>query len=195
MDTSLEKFYELKEKVNFIKKYGYKFNDCLSEKKIQQFEKKFKVKLPEDYRNYLKIIGNGGDGPNEFDSSFFNHAQCIRPLKDTDPFSESSYYYDKRTSFRKISKKFLFTEDNEKNFLILNDKDIFKNSKNHFYQGCLILNHLGCGTYHLLEITGDNKGKVYFDEFARGIGLTVIGESFYDWFNNWVDEIIEVNNI
>ena len=38
---------------------------------IVSLEKKFKLKLPEDYKNYLKIIGNGGSGPGET-QMFFN---------------------------------------------------------------------------------------------------------------------------
>lgn len=68
-------------------------------KKISSFEKKFKVKLPEDYRNYLKIIGNGGSGPNS--SHGISKIEYIYPVR-------GIYYpYDKRTAFRKMKKNFL----------------------------------------------------------------------------------------
>lgn len=43
--------------------HQYKFNSCLNESDIASFEQKFGVKLPEEYRDFLLIVGNGGAGP------------------------------------------------------------------------------------------------------------------------------------
>ncbi len=43
--------------------HKYHLNPCLSESELQQFEADYGVKLPEDYRDFLKQIGNGGAGP------------------------------------------------------------------------------------------------------------------------------------
>lgn len=44
-------------------KHKYKLNTPLKEKAIDRFEKEFDIRLPEDYRLFLKELGNGGAGP------------------------------------------------------------------------------------------------------------------------------------
>jgi hypothetical protein len=43
--------------------HKYKFNPPLGESEILVFESKHKIRLPPDYRGFLKEIGNGGSGP------------------------------------------------------------------------------------------------------------------------------------
>jgi len=39
--------------------HRYQIGPTLSEQQLQEFEAKHKILLPEDYRLYLKLIGNG----------------------------------------------------------------------------------------------------------------------------------------
>lgn len=191
--NSLEKFYQLKEITNKLKEFGYKFNGCISEKKINSFEKKFKVKLPDDYRNYLKIIGNGGAGPSDrcFLYHFHSYFSYIYPLQKTESLLQNHCNYDKRTSFRKLRKKFPYREDNVENQIICNRLSSRKPPKDNIYQGSLILSHQGDNAFLIMEVTGENPGRIWFAEFSRGIGISVVNNSFYDWFNNWVRETLE----
>jgi len=43
--------------------HGFNLNPPLSEKVIVQFELDHGISLPQDYRNFLASIGNGGAGP------------------------------------------------------------------------------------------------------------------------------------
>ncbi|MDY6940315.1 MAG: SMI1/KNR4 family protein [Cyanobacteriota bacterium] len=43
--------------------HQYHLQPCLSESELLEFEQNYEVKLPPDYRQFLKCIGNGGAGP------------------------------------------------------------------------------------------------------------------------------------
>src|SRR5262245_53941660 len=61
MEKSLSKRLQRIKRV--VAKKGLKMNPCLSEETIAKFEKRSKVQLPLDYRSFLQVVGNGGDGP------------------------------------------------------------------------------------------------------------------------------------
>lgn len=71
-----EKFELLKSKDKDLKIFGagddlffnvighhYEWRPVLTEEQIQATEKKIGVRLPEEYREFLKVLGNGGPGP------------------------------------------------------------------------------------------------------------------------------------
>ncbi|MGB1284547.1 MAG: SMI1/KNR4 family protein [Polaribacter sp.] len=66
---------EIKEKLDILKQsdsnftifgsptHQYKINPVISLAELEDFEKKYEIKLSEDYRRFLTEIGNGGAGP------------------------------------------------------------------------------------------------------------------------------------
>jgi hypothetical protein len=44
-------------------KHRYQLGPCLTETEVRAFEAKHQVKLPDDYREFLLEMGNGGAGP------------------------------------------------------------------------------------------------------------------------------------
>ena len=43
--------------------HQYRFRKVLQEEEVQKFEECYQIRLPEDYRNFLLEVGNGGAGP------------------------------------------------------------------------------------------------------------------------------------
>src|SRR5690242_4451474 len=43
--------------------HHYLLNSCLSESILQEAEAQYGILLPEDYRRFLLLMGNGGAGP------------------------------------------------------------------------------------------------------------------------------------
>src|SRR3989339_333855 len=56
----MSKISEIKEKIN---KCRLGLNPPLSEKEVSIFEKYLKIILPDDYKQFLCAVGNGGEGP------------------------------------------------------------------------------------------------------------------------------------
>lgn len=64
----------ISEKIDYLKTYDvhclifgagehrYQLNPTISEEQIVAFEQQYSIKLPEDYRHFLKTVGNGGAG-------------------------------------------------------------------------------------------------------------------------------------
>lgn len=50
-------------KIFGAKEHQYLLNPCLTETEIQNFEQQYHVTLPDDYRDFLCYVGNGGAGP------------------------------------------------------------------------------------------------------------------------------------
>ena len=68
MKRILKLLEQAKAKDPYFDRFGarshqYKLSAPVSEEKIQEFEEQNGVQLPEEYRNFLMLIGNGGAGP------------------------------------------------------------------------------------------------------------------------------------
>ncbi len=63
-----EKLTELRHRDTQLQMFGatthhYLLNSCLSESTLQEAEAQYSVTLPEDYRRFLLLMGDGGAGP------------------------------------------------------------------------------------------------------------------------------------
>jgi SMI1 / KNR4 family (SUKH-1) len=178
--------------------HKYKLKPCLSTLDIQKFEDKYQVNLPEEYREFLLEIGNGGAGPGYglpgIDTNFLNQEN-----------SDSSY----------LSQPFMLTQE-------WNDLDLMQASHEegnpvyfypNFVQGTMVIAEYGCGVEARLVITGAEKGNIWIDDRTNEAGIyplsphcaaffhddpniegdlyesieevkTAMG--FYDWYSDWL---------
>ncbi|MEK7432395.1 MAG: SMI1/KNR4 family protein [Cyanobacteriota bacterium] len=173
------------------KKYQYIAIKCLSEKKLLSFEKKYKIKIPEDYRNFLKLFGNGI-------SRSMKKYFIIEKLNNSDSLHEISSKYDKRTAFRKLKKKFPYCNQNIDNnwdvFLKLGyniEYDSKKSKKIDSLQGALFISDEGCGNFYFMEVTGDNPGRIWLRDSDDEITISPAFDNFYDFIKFKFDEELE----
>ena len=133
----------------------------LSEGKIQAFEKKHNITLPEEYRLFLKEIGNGGSGPTVYDFYPLRAKRGQHPQK---PFP--------------LTKAWVWEEEEEP------DEDLMASCLS---DGQLALCHQGDGEEWVLITTGPERGNLWLTtEF--GVAPSTPGCSFFDWFEAWMDE-------
>ncbi len=154
------------------KDHMYKLNPTLSENQISEFEKKYGVTLPLDFRLFLKEIGNGGAGPSfgipQLESFFSSREYDIEIESD---FLSTSFPYS-------VNNPYVYSDET--------DESLIKEMT-----GTLTLCHHGCGYFDMLILTGDEKGTVWFDSRCSDQGMGRIFDCFLDWYFYWLKKSID----
>ncbi|MCL1471808.1 SMI1/KNR4 family protein [Argonema antarcticum] len=203
----MNKFEELKNKLTQLattdknfKNFGsethkYQLNPCLTEAEIQAFEVKNKIALPDDYRNFLLEVGNGGAGP----------GYGLRKLEVKKEMSrgENDNYF---------SQPFLLKKAWNYPGLLNPGEEFVDIDEDKLTQGTISVANYGCGIYARLVITGDQRGTIWIDDRGNDGGIypcslqiasfyhsemiededlePALREpplSFYDWYDNWLN--------
>ncbi|BAZ11102.1 hypothetical protein NIES4071_29280 [Calothrix sp. NIES-4071] len=197
--TSLDKSFE----VFGSESHEYKLNPCLSETEVNNLEAKYKVTLPDEFRNFVLKVGNGGAGPGYGLIGIDNVELSKIELLGSDFLSLP------------------FAFDGEWNNL-----DLLQNtngdSPNAYYdpklvRGSLLVAEYGCGIEARLVITGTQSGKIWIDDRVGEGGIYPLTShcaaffhddpdiednlyesveevkealSFYEWYDNWLNRSI-----
>ena len=140
--------------------HKYKLRPTLSKSELQEFEQTYQVKLPEDYRFFLKEIGNGGAGP----------GYGLYPLsKTTDNFRP-----DVPFSLASLSP----LTDGWQSIPLIDDALV---------PGIIEIETRGCAHATYLVVNGDTYGTIWncwsIDE------ILPTGLSFSAWYWQWVDKM------
>ncbi len=184
-----------KEKVFGSTSHKFEFNKKLSLKSVEAFEKKHKIVLPTDYKNFLTQIGNGGSGPyyglnrlsdwgaelenktNDFLSCDFPHTELWNLSNSFDDIEDDYYKTD----------AYIWWETE-----YYSDKQI---------TGSMHICHYGCGVLYILIVSGKEAGNIWIDDRANYEGIyPVISKNtgkkmdFLEWYGEWLDENIELIN-
>ena len=200
--------HDLKEKHNKLKKldgggffkgatyktfgsdtHKYKFNFCLTEDAINSFEKSFSITLPNDYKNFLTQIGNGGSGP----------AYGFFPLQDWNFELDITSKDFLSTEFPYID-KWNAAPDFDTDNADYTETEEFQKWEAEYYSnrhitGSLRICHYGCAIYYLLIVTGKEAGHIWVDDRASDYGIypatsKATGErmTFIEWYDEWLTE-------
>jgi hypothetical protein len=164
----------------------------LGESEILVFESKHKIRLPPDYRGFLKEIGNGGSGP----------AYGLFPL--------SKWNFELEITGKDyLSGDFPYTEkwnrlqDFENEVEDYGNSEEFQKWEKAYYSdkhttGSIRICHYGCAIYYLLVISGTEAGQIWVDDRASDKGIypatsksTKHKLAFIDWYDEWLTESIE----
>jgi hypothetical protein len=137
--------------------------EILSQDEIAAFETRANVRLPEAYRQYLLIVGDGGDGP---------------------PFAEGVVmlvHTVTRESLPRCSLPFPLTaywtwED---------DLELQPEKSAEIKNGHLVLGHDGCGRHWILIVAGPERGRIW-QKGGEGITPCYPKLDFLEWFEYWL---------
>ncbi len=167
MDTSLAAITEK------IAERGKSFGPPLSESEIRGFELRHDIELPGDYREFLKRIGNGGDGP---------PAYGLMRLGDVPDRTHPDFARDWR-ELPNVGRPFPLT----KTWAWEGDEydEARQDAARH---GTLNLGHDGCGMYWLLVVTGEMRGQVWAHTDV-GVCPQEPGRDFLQWVEAWLDGV------
>ena len=140
----------------------------LEESDLGAFEKKHQVTLPEDFRDYLLQIGNGGLGPD----------YGIYPIQSTQSFKGINQSWVDPKAYNAMG---------EDDFGTPFGQTLIKASR----KGILYIGDRGGGFSTFLVITGPNSGEVWYDKTVTDEGFALAADDFLSWYEDWVDRSIE----
>lgn len=177
------------------RQHHYQPGSPLSELALSEFETKHNLQLPEDYRQFLSSVGNGGAGP------FYG----LLPLSDHDEEGNRINYqhafpYTRKAPLRMheayegIQQKMegLGEEEQEELHEVLLEKIV-----DSVHSGIIYLCHEGCGMYSVLVVKGEEYGHVWYVDLANDAGAFPLTDPhdgspmcFTRWYEVWLDQAI-----
>ena len=181
--------------------HGFELNPVLSEGAVIAFEQKHGVRLPDDYREFLTAVGNGGAGPfygvfplgvvdSNFDFREWREGDgLVGVLREPFPLDEP---WNDLSKMPEIDRADL-------------DKTTFEQQQEEFdstYWGDALVNgafpicHEGCAIRVLLVVTGAQAGKLWEDRRSEYGGLLPLKlkdgspATFGGWYTEWLRRCI-----
>lgn len=169
--------------------HKYNLNPKLPEDTLLNFEKTHNITLPEDYKEFLTKIGNGGVGPayglEPFENGLFDDLDYKRPnslLNPSKPFPHTKPWNEEFVST-------VNEEDNEEEY----ERQYFEFSKN-LMNGVLAISNYGCGISLNLVVNGEEYGNIWTDDRGNDGGIYPSNElgnkdkiTFLNWYELWLD--------
>lgn len=182
-DTELSNFGAGDNPYYGITGHHYTLHPPLSEEEIAAAEKKIDVPLPEEYRAFLKLAGNGGAGP----------AWGLFTLENTYPGDEMLNEYPDFCSM-----EFPYEDSYAEGAYAVLSKDFHHRGPfDEPFGGYVQLANYGHDMTAILIVSGQQRGKLWMME--QGVSLTpfvqqrdgkTTGVGFLDWYDNWLNEYL-----
>ena len=152
--------------------HGFVLNPPVAEEEVVAWERRYSIRLPADYRQFLTEVGNGGAGPNY---GLF----CLGERMDV----RSLIRWDENDGIVGVlSEPFPHTEP--------------WNDLTKYVNGALPLSDLGCALSHWLVVSGPEAGHVWCDyrsDYRGVLPFTAGGQDrvgFLQWYCIWLDEAV-----
>jgi hypothetical protein len=178
--------------------HGFQLNPVLSETEVLEFEREHRVTLPEDFRQFLTSVGNGGAGPfygvfslGEMDDNF-----GVQRWQEGDGFVGI------------LSRPFPFQEEwNELSSMPITDlgeseyerqMEAFEKSywNSSLVNGAFPIGHEGCALRIFLVVTGEAAGHLWEDRRSEYGGLRPVRlangsvATFSGWYEEWLEQCL-----
>ncbi|MFS0557821.1 SMI1/KNR4 family protein [Brevibacillus sp. 179-C9.3 HS] len=166
----------------------YILNERLTLEQIEQFEASAKIILPQDYKDFLFHIGNGGKYARQFPLSLSHAKDCLEEsIRNTVGFEYMSlpFHLEKCNS--------CFDDNFDAD---LDDDDVFDEPEDDGYNhmivealhGTITLHNDGCGYFIVMIVSGELAGKLYYIDTANGQGTRFVSDSFADYYLKWLNQ-------
>lgn len=194
--TKLVKLAELDKSLKLFgsQSHSYCLNPCISPGELNNFESRYGVTLPQDYRQFLLELGNGGAGPGY--GLFKLEDEIVTGGNDTED-----------REYQRLAQPFLLKSmwDGEEE----NDQNI---NAQQARQGTIAIATYGCGVDALLVVTGEQRGHIWIDDRSNDGGIYPFSSeccafyhddpysletvddtaalSFYDWYQDWLNRYL-----
>jgi len=167
------------------KSHRYRPNNKLVEKDILDFESKYSIRLPEDYRWYIANVGNGGAGPGYGLQTLQN---SLLSFLDN---PEQSTFLDPSNPFTITRERNPFLKRDNPDFELFKDSESYQSDE--WMNGVLRLSTYGCGIYINLVVNGEEFGNLWVDDRIGDNGVYPYNASgsvsFGNWYARWLEDV------
>ena len=155
--------------------HQYKLAAPAGEEAIQEFEEQQGIRLPEEYRDFLMLVGNGGAGP-------YYGLYGLKALKE-DLSDSHGGVMEEPVIYPKMSE--------EEWDRMADPEGRRKGEEVHPYAGILPIGTQGCTLMTGLMLAGPYRGQVvYYDEDFCGPPFFAREKGFLEWYERWLREVI-----
>jgi hypothetical protein len=148
-------------------KHQYKLRPILTEDELQEFGQRHQITLPEEYRLFLKEVGNGGAG----------HGYGLYPLSNTTENSQPGIPFS-LASLTPLS-------DGWKSMPLIDDE----RAPDERAPGVLEIETQGCAHATYLVVNGDTYGTIWKCWSINEVYPT--GLTFSAWYQQWISRLEE----
>ena len=183
--------------------HDFKLNGVLTKEAILAFEQLHGVRLPDDYRQFLAGVGNGGAGPfyGVFPLGFVDDNFGVRQWQENDDLvgrlSEPFVFDQAWNDLSDMPGPDLPSHDeDEAEYHRLQESfgQVYWSSS--LVNGTIPICHEGCGIRVLLIVNGKQAGKLWEDRRSEYEGLRPLTlkdgspASFGEWYSEWLRSCI-----
>lgn len=164
--------------------HQYRLNRVVSLQTLKNFEKKYRIRLPKEYVEFLSEIGNGGMGP------AYGLIPLLKSVKGIPKKEICSVFLPGNNEAIRIMEA---RADQEISGLPEWERETVRIDR----AGYLNLADYGCGEYAILILTGEQKGKVWYryEDKAHPMFISRKGKlsvlNFRDWYMHWLNESVQ----
>lgn len=188
--------------------HRYETNRSLSESDISAVETRYHCRFPDEYKQFLTQVGNGGAGPfwglfplemqdDGHELGLWSEGGLIGKLDV--PFALAGAWNLPEEDLMRLSEpdEAESEEENEALWEALEEELESKYWASEIMNGAIPICHQGCALRTWLVVTGPAKGTVWDDDRADYGGITPLMDSdgepltFKKWYLSWLDAGIE----
>ncbi|OWR31457.1 hypothetical protein CDO73_06940 [Saccharibacillus sp. O23] len=157
-------------------RHGYRMNETLDATQIASFEAAAGVTLPEEFSEFLQVVGNGGAGPyyGVTPLKLGERADRLRADCLLSP-DMSQARWNELTAF--LEETALSRAEKEQRL-------------NELYGGLLEIGAMGWTFEMRLVLTGRHRGRIVYIDRTHQIPYFTYEANFLEWYERWLDEII-----
>ena len=160
--------HDREEKVFGAFMHHYQLNEVLPEETVAKFEKQYGCEIPVEYRQYLKLVSNGGVGPFY---GMYALENSVRALN-SGAINDGTFinYLEKHPDH--LSKSFPISEQQIVDYLTQKTVPPSPIKLDVTAGGYLFLAEYGCGAYYVMPVNGPVVGQVWFLQKMNANKLT-----------------------
>jgi len=182
--------------------HGFILNKPVSERAVQAFESQHAIRLPQDYRDFMTQVGNGGAGPDYglFPLGYADGGLDLKPWSEGDgfvgtlsqPFQFTDSWND-TSGLPDLNPTPEHEEEADRMMAVFEERYWSSALMNGAFPIC----HRGCALRLWLVATGAEAGHVWRDGRADFSGLSPLltkdgsRATFSSWYLEWLESCME----